>query len=1556
MRRLHAALLASLLASAASAHPLATFDDGLLSGTVVGSSVGPSSATCQAGDAVAPANRPGSARVIPSPTALLAEGAAGDAVLQLATGDAASDDGLAQTRWSMSFEARESSVLNLRLAFVTTDGAAFGDWWMLLLDGEPFACGDVAGMAVEATGVLAPGDRATAWMDLGGGLPLSPGAHVLEAVVGDGVDSTGASSILLDDIRLHQSLVPTPCRPAPPEDVGEIPYEPGVNPRRWIFDDNRFCSAGPQLGCARCLSGAPTPCQAGDPEVNPNTGFVDSTNRSFEMYVVADCGRVMHVPLFDVESGCISVFDENRFPIAITVTNNAGFNASGGEVCWNATNCTGGGANDPGGPGDQRVMDVAFAGDPALCGVYILNFRSWAGCIWDLFANCNGTGSEGFEIHDNFCSAQAAVNRLPEIVIESLVLTSGVGCFVDYCATVRNIGCLVAPGFILHVENEADANDHALTLGPGFSAQVCGRLDVVDVGPVTTTVVTATVDYGDLILECTENPSASACDPEPGADQRTSSIQVECNHDPTCDAGGPYAATCPSPGTQFIQLDGTGSSDPDGDPLTYLWTTTCPGATFNDATSATPILRVPSLSCAFCLVQLRVTDPDSAFAECTASVDLRDLVPPVLTCPSNQSSECGGPGSGPAARQAWLNSATATDACSGPRPVTTTLVSSTGPCAGTFSEIHEFRAQDACGNVTTCRRTWAETDSTPPVVQAPPDRVVECTTPASDLAAWLASATASDACAGQLPVVTAVVQQLTPCRGASRTRYRFSAVDPCGNEGEAFAWYETRDTVAPSLVGVPPDQQAACDAVPPPATVTATDACDPAPVVTFSEQVVPGACPQERVLVRTWTARDDCGNAASRTQRVTVVDQAPPTLLGVPADQQAPCHAIPPPAGVTATDTCDPAPVVTLSEQTQPGPCPQESVIVRTWTARDACGNTASRTQRITVVDQTPPTLVGVPADQEAPCDAIPPPPAVTATDACDPAPVVTFSQTTSATHAAAESAGGPRRFPGTRGSPSVPAAHCPDEYTIIRTWTATDACGNQASRTQTITVVDRVAPTLTGVPPDTTVPCTSVPPPAAVTAVDACDPDPVVVFGEVRVDGPCPGTYSLRRTWTATDRCGNASSARQTVQVVDDIPPVVSPPAAITVECPAPASGTDSETEWRSRATATDSCGPATPQSAEVSRTPRCGATYQAVFEFWATDACGNESSRLTRTYTVEDTTPPVLSAPADLTVECPAPASGPGSESAWRGSATATDGCGTPTVQSSEVSRTPGCGATYVAVFEFWATDPCGNESPRVRRTYRVVDTTPPILNAPADLTIECPAPASGPGSEADWRASATATDACGTATPSSRELLREPGCGNTYTATFEFWATDECGNESARVTRRYIVVDTTPPVFSQPGPDQFLLSIWPPNHGYVVYQTADLVSATDTCGEVVVSVTGCRSSQPEEVHQGPTSDGGNGDGHFGEDCVLSVDGTQFAVRAERLGACGRDSFRVYSVEFTATDECGNGAPGQGRIIVEHDRSGHQDVRRGRKLGPNDPPPFPYTHPTVYGTGCGP
>ena len=126
----------------------------------------------------------------------------------------------------------------------------------------------------------------------------------------------------------------------------------------------------------------------------------------------------------------------------------------------------------------------------------------------------------------------------------------------------------------------------------------------------------------------------------------------------------------------------------------------------------------------------------------------------------------------------------------------------------------------------------------------------------------------------------------------------------------------------PVLSPAPPDATVSCDALPAAATLTATSACQPPPVITLSEQRTPGSCPQTFTLLRTWTARDGCGNQSSRTQTLTVVDTTPPTLSAAPPDATVSCDALPQAPALTATDNCDPSPAVTLVETKPDGACP----------------------------------------------------------------------------------------------------------------------------------------------------------------------------------------------------------------------------------------------------------------------------------------------------------------------------------------------------------------------------------------------------------------------------------------------------------------------------------------------------------------------------------------------------------------------------------------------------------------------------------------------------------
>ncbi len=105
------------------------------------------------------------------------------------------------------------------------------------------------------------------------------------------------------------------------------------------------------------------------------------------------------------------------------------------------------------------------------------------------------------------------------------------------------------------------------------------------------------------------------------------------NVHPTCDSNGPYVVECEGDWTSIL-VDGTGSSDPDGDELAYWWETDCPGGWFDDPASAMPVLSVDtSEGCdVACGVTLVVDDGNGGTAECSTAVTISDTEPPVVFC------------------------------------------------------------------------------------------------------------------------------------------------------------------------------------------------------------------------------------------------------------------------------------------------------------------------------------------------------------------------------------------------------------------------------------------------------------------------------------------------------------------------------------------------------------------------------------------------------------------------------------------------------------------------------------------------------------------------------------------------------------------------------------------------------------------------------------------------------------------------------------------------------------------------------------------------------------
>jgi len=238
------------------------------------------------------------------------------------------------------------------------------------------------------------------------------------------------------------------------------------------------------------------------------------------------------------------------------------------------------------------------------------------------------------------------------------------------------------------------------------------------------------------------------------------------------------------------------------------------------------------------------------------------------------------------------------------------------------------------------------------------------------------------------------------------------------------------------MSNVPSDIVVTCGALPPaPPNVLATDNCDPNIIVIFNELSLNSSpdCTDDYVISRTWTATDDCGNSVSAEQIITVEgDSEIPVLVGVPTDLTFECSSVPELVDpVTATDNCDVNVELIYNEVIGATDCPQSYTVERTWTAIDDCGNSSSGTQLLTIEDTSSPILINVPSDLNITCGELPPPaPIIMATDNCDPNVIVTFLETS-----------------------TLPNADCTADYTITRTWLATDACGNSTRAEQIIEI-----------------------------------------------------------------------------------------------------------------------------------------------------------------------------------------------------------------------------------------------------------------------------------------------------------------------------------------------------------------------------------------------------------------------------------------------------------------------------------------------------------------------
>ncbi|MEK6643079.1 MAG: thrombospondin type 3 repeat-containing protein [Planctomycetota bacterium] len=469
----------------------------------------------------------------------------------------------------------------------------------------------------------------------------------------------------------------------------------------------------------------------------------------------------------------------------------------------------------------------------------------------------------------------------------------------------------------------------------------------------------------------------------------------------------------------------------------------------------------------------------------------------------------------------------------------------------------------------------------------------------------------------------------------------------------------------------------------------ATDTCSgviPIEGITYSDEVSQGKCSAERFILRTWTATDACGNTSTCEQDIFVVDTTPPVITACSADDvnvgamcagqinfsatiQDNCcidgkgvyvNATLAPMSPNTVQIGSPSYMVTVDPMDSRilhvsgyvpvwglTGCPANVTV--TISAFDCCGNEANDCTDTVAINDMEPPVITCPPDAQVDCNVSIDPiqnPMIgvaTAIDNCTSQPAITYADAPA---------------PTVRGGSSCPF------QSIVRTWTATDACGNTDTCEQLITQSDFTPPSVNNCNASESVlmdaSCTGTISFCAsfsdnccidfegvnvevlsATGVTAGDPTwsidlntqrsgpYVYICGTVPVSAltSCPGSVTL--LFTAVDCCGNASmyNCQTTTTITDELPPMLTCPNDVLLSC-----GSSTAPEDTGFATATDNC---TTQP-YVDYWDECLTNPQRIVRHWfAYDNCENQGS-CQQTITFDDQEPPVIECPPTLFFEC--------------------------------------------------------------------------------------------------------------------------------------------------------------------------------------------------------------------------------------------------------------------------------------------------------------------------------
>jgi uncharacterized repeat protein (TIGR01451 family) len=490
-------------------------------------------------------------------------------------------------------------------------------------------------------------------------------------------------------------------------------------------------------------------------------------------------------------------------------------------------------------------------------------------------------------------------------------------------------------------------------------------------------------------------------------------------------------------------------------------------------------------------------------ASCSQTVTVVDTTSPEIHCAPNKQVELGTPWDFDAPTVSDLGGTNVVIAILG------TVTNTVAHCGLTFDATRTWAATDPCGNTNTCSQTVTIVDTTPPVIVCAPDRFVEFGT------AWnFDLPTTTDLNGVTLTVITTITN--ITCGNTLVAMRTWLATDACGNTNTCSQTVTVRDTTPPTIMcapdkfvelGVSWDFDA-------PITSDANGV-----TVTVLNTVTNFTCGVAYTATRTWLATDNCNNTNVCSQTVTVRDTTPPVIVCAPnqfVEFGTPWIFEDP--TVTDLNTVRITILGTVTNMT----CGGAFTAIRTWLATDACDNTNTCSQTVTVRDTTSPTVQCAPNKtvEVGTAWGFDPP---TASDTNGV--IITVLNT-------------------------VTNALCGNGYAATRTWLVTDPCNNTNTCSQTVTVSDTTPPSVSIISPSNS--SVFIYPATFNVIASASDPDGAVSNVLFLLNGveftnittapffftfsnAAPGTYQFIAV--ATDNCGlSATSAPVTVSVVTNV------------------------------------------------------------------------------------------------------------------------------------------------------------------------------------------------------------------------------------------------------------------------------------------------------------------------------------------------------------------------------------------------------------------------------------